>query len=220
MKHAHPSPNTHHPLSALRLLFGSLLMAGLVACGGGSDDSTTASGKSYKGTVTSIDSAQSFSVDGIPVDTSASNAVPQGLTTGTRVEIQGEMVNGRLQARRVELDDDSDLDDDNTDPNELEGRVTAYSGPTRFSVDGIAVDASAVPSTLAVGMRVEIYGTMTNGTMVASRIEIEDQSGSDDSSDDDSDDANDDRDDDSNRDDDDDSCSPATKTGCDDDRDD
>lgn len=213
MNHSHTLPN-RSPLAALRLLSASLLMAGLVACGGGSDGDTTAAAKSYKGTVTSFDSPQSFSVDGIPVDASGSNAVPQGMATGTRVEIQGEMVNGRLQARRVELDDNDDTDDDNTDPNELDGRVTAYSGPTRFSVDGIAVDASAVPTTLAIGMRVEVYGAMSNGTMVASRVKVENQSGSDDNADEDNEDndANDDSDSGN-----DDLCDAVDKSACEDD---
>lgn len=211
MNHAHTLPN-RSPLAALRLLSASLLMAGLVACGGGSDsESATTSGKSYKGTVTTFDSPQSFSVDGIPVDASGSNAVPQGMATGTRVEIQGEMVNGRLQARRVEFDDNDDTDDGNTDPNELDGRVTAYSGPTRFSVDGIAVDASAVPTTLAIGMRVEVYGAMSNGTMVASRVKVENQSGSDDNADDNND-ANDDPDSGN-----DDLCDAVGKSACEDD---
>ena len=218
----HPHTHAHRlPWSALKLFSASLLMASLIACGGGSeDDSTAASAKSYKGTVTSYDSPQSFSVDDIPVDASGANALPQGMTEGTRVEIQGEMVNGRLQARRVELDDDNDSDDSNTDPNELEGRVTAYSGPTRFSVDGIPVNASAVPTALAVGMRVEVYGAMTNGTMVASRVRLEDQGDSDDSSDDDSDDGSDDNDDDSNDDsdsNDDDRCEAVGNSDCDDD---
>lgn len=212
------------PWSALKRFSASLLMASLVACGGGSDDdSATASDKSYKGTVTSYDSPQSFSVDDIPVDASGANALPQGMTEGTRVEIQGEMVNGRLQARRVELDDDNDSDDSNTDPNELEGRVTAYSGPTRFSVDGIPVDASAVPTVLAVGMRVEVYGVMTNGTMVASRVKLENQGDSDDSSDDDADDGSDDSDDDRNDDsdsNDDDHCDAVDRSDCEDDSDD
>ncbi|MBT9551984.1 MAG: hypothetical protein IV088_14110 [Hydrogenophaga sp.] len=50
-------------------------------------------------------------------------------------------------------------------------------------MDGIAVDASAAPSTLAVGMRVEVYGAMSNGTMVSSRVKIEDRSASDDNAD-------------------------------------
>ena len=223
MNHPH-TPSTRSPLAGLRLLSTSLLMAGLVACGGGSDDSTTATAKSYKGTVTTFDSPQSFSVDGIPVDASGSNAVPQGMAKGTRVEIQGEMVNGRLQARRVELNDDDEGDDANTDPNELDGRVTAYSSPTHFSVDGIPVDASAAPTTLAVGARVEVYGTMTNGTMVASRIKVENQDSADDTPDDNNDDSPDDGPDDNNdssNDDsagsDDGSCDAEGKSDCEDD---
>jgi hypothetical protein len=65
--------------------------------------------------------------------------------------------------------------------------VTAYASPNSFSVDGIPVDASAAPHTLSVGMRIEVYGTMVNGILVASRVELEDSrsaSGADDSDDD------------------------------------
>jgi hypothetical protein len=182
MTHA-PTTPSRFPLATLRLLAASLLIAGLTACGGGGgDDSSTASGKSLTGTVTSYDSPQSFSVDGVPVDASGSSATPQGMTTGSRVEVHGQMVNGTLQASKVELDDSDDRDDDNANPNELEGRVTAYSSPSSFSVDGIPVDASAAPRTLTVGMRVEVYGTMSNGVLVASRVQVED--GGDDSDDD------------------------------------
>jgi Domain of unknown function (DUF5666) len=123
--------------------------------------------------------------------------------TGSRVEVHGSMLNGTLQASKVELDDSDDRDDDNANPNELEGRVTAYASPTSFSVDGIPVDASAAPRTLSVGMRVEVYGTMRNGTLVASRVKLED-SDSDDDADDDSNDG------------DDDNCSAIGKSDCDD----
>jgi hypothetical protein len=190
------------PLTALRLVSASLLVASLAACGGGGggNDSAPTSGKSFTGTVTAFDSPQSFSVDGIPVDASGASATPQGLSTGSRVEVHGEMVDGRLQARKVELDDDNDSDDDNANPNELEGRVTTYSSPTSFSVDGIPVNASAAPRALAVGMRVEVYGTMTNGTLVASRVKIEDD-GSDEDADDDDD------------------CVATSQSGCDEDHD-
>ena len=184
-------------LPQLRVLAASLLVAGLTACGGGGgEESTTATagGRSLTGTVTAYDSPQSFSVDGIPVDASGSSTVPQGITTGSRVEVHGQLINGTLRASKVEFDDDDERDDDNGNPNELEGRVTAYTSPTRFSVDGIPVDATAVPTVLAVGMRVEVYGTVVNGVLVASKIEIEDDE--DDDQDDDSDDHDDDDDDD------------------------
>jgi hypothetical protein len=170
-----PTTPTLLSFTSLRLMSATLLLAGLAACGGGGgDDSSTASGRSLTGTVTAYENPQSFSVDGIPVDASGSSATPQGMTTGSRVEVHGQMVNGTLQASKVELDDSDDRDDDNANPNELEGRVTAYSSPTSFSVDGIPVDASAAPRALSVGMRVEVHGTMANGVLVASRVEIED----------------------------------------------
>lgn len=171
----HRSP---HVLPPLRLLAASALIATLAACGGGSGGSTTATDKSYKGTVTSVSGPTSFTVDGIPVDASGSSATAQGVTTGSRVEIQGEMVNGTIQARRVEFDDDSATDDGKSDPSELDGRVTSYTSPTSFSVDGIPVDASAAPMTLTVGTHVEIHGTVSNGVMVASSVKIEGHSDS------------------------------------------
>jgi Domain of unknown function (DUF5666) len=215
MKHAH-STASRNPMTVLRLMTASVLIAGLTACGGGGGgaDDSTAMARSYKGTVTAYDSPQSFSVDGIPVDASGSSASPQGLGTGSRVEIHGAMVNGTLQASKVELDDNDDRDDHNGNPSELEGRVTSYASPTSFSVDGIPVDASAAPRTLSVGMRVEVYGTMTNGVLVASRVKLEDSDSDDDSDDSDSDDDKDDVDDDS---DDDDDCDVIGKSDCDED---
>lgn len=208
MKKPHPT-SSRLPLTALRILTASLLLAGLTACGGGgSDDSTAVSAKSFKGTVTAYDNPQSFSVDGIPVDASGSSTAPQGLATGSRVEIQGDMVNGTLLASRVELEDDHEGDDSGTGSNELEGRVTSYTSPTSFSVDGIPVSASATPTTLSVGMHVEIHGTVSNGVMVASQVKVE-GSGTDDGEDD----GEDDRDDDS----DDDRCDTMTQSSCPDD---
>lgn len=195
MKTALTPTNARTPRAPLRLLAASLLIAGLAACGGGGgEDTATASGRSLTGTVTAYDNPQSFSVDGIPVDASGSSTVPQGMTTGSRVEVHGQLVNGTLLASKVELDDDDERDDDNGNPNELEGRVTAYTSPTRFSVDGIPVDATAAPTVLAVGMRVEVYGTVVNGVLVAGKVEIEDDD--DDDENDDSDDHDDDDDDD------------------------
>lgn len=205
MKNPHLT-SSRFPLASLRILAASLLLAGLAACGGGGgDDSTATSAKSFKGTVTAYDNPQSFSVDGIPVDASGSSTAPQGLATGSRVEVQGDMVNGTLRARRVELEDDHDGDDNGTGSSELEGRVTSYAGPTSFSVDGIPVNASATPTTLSVGMHVEVHGTVNNGVMVASQVKVE---GSD------SDDGEDDKDDEK---DDDDGCDTVTKSSCPDD---
>lgn len=203
MKHHHTA--SRFPSASLRVLAASLLLAGLAACGGGGgDDSAATSAKSFKGTVTAYDNPQSFSVDGIPVDASGSSTAPQGLATGSRVEVQGDMVNGTLRARRVELEDDHDGDDNGTESSELEGRVTSYTNPTSFSVDGIPVNATATPTTLSVGMHVEVHGTVSNGVMVASQVKVE---GSETDDDEDEDEKNDEKDDD-------DSCDAVTKSSC------
>lgn len=202
MKNPHDTA-PRFPLTSLRMVAAALLVAGLTACGGGGGDgSATTSAKSFKGTVTAYDNPQSFSVDGIPVDASGSSTAPQGLATGSRVEVQGDMVNGVLQARRVELDDDHDGDDNGTGSSELEGRVTSYASPSSFSVDGIPVDASATPTTLSAGMHVEVHGTVNNGVMVASQVKVEGSG-----ADDDEDDKDDEKDDD-------DGCDTAVKSSC------
>ena len=97
------------PLASWKHLSAALMLTGLSACGGGSSgDPAVSTTPSYKGTVTAFSGPTSFSVDGIPVDASGSNATPEGIRKGTRVEIQGQgdMVDGHLVARRVELDDE------------------------------------------------------------------------------------------------------------------
>lgn len=59
---------------------------------------------------------------------------------------------------------------------EIEGNITAFTSVSAFSVNGIAVDASAVavPPGLAVGVRVEVEGSFLGGVLVATEVELED----------------------------------------------
>ena len=56
----------------------------------------------------------------------------------------------------------------------LEGRVSEFFSAARFSVNGVAVDASAVAATpgLALGVRVEVEGTARAGVLVASEVKV------------------------------------------------
>ncbi len=58
---------------------------------------------------------------------------------------------------------------------EVEGRITAFTSPAAFVLNGIPVSATTVspPAGLALGVRVEVHGSLRNGVLVASRIEIE-----------------------------------------------
>lgn len=67
---------------------------------------------------------------------------------------------------------------------EIEGRITEFTSPQRFGVDGIPVDASDAilpsdPSQLVAGARVEVKGRAVAGTIVASKVELESEDGSD-----------------------------------------
>lgn len=103
---------------------------------------------------------------------------PASLQNGqlVRVELDRSQLNGAWVATEVKVEDYSgELDDE--DEAEIEGTVTAFTSPTAFSVNGIAVDGSktTTPTGLALGVRVEVKGSIRNGVVIASEIEIEDE---------------------------------------------
>ncbi len=62
----------------------------------------------------------------------------------------------------------------------VEGLITAFTSSTAFSVNGLVVDASGATfpdgsSGIVLGARVEVTGTVTNGVLVASKVEIQDR---------------------------------------------
>lgn len=83
----------------------------------------------------------SFSVNGLPVTTSATTQFPDGqagIVTGARVEVEGAIVDGVLVATKVELEDRHVNDDGHG--NELHGTVADLNKDTRtFTVRGVKV---------------------------------------------------------------------------------
>lgn len=60
---------------------------------------------------------------------------------------------------------------------EVEGYITAFESTTRFSVNGVPVDAgsvAALPPGLAAGVRVEVEGRIEAGLLIARTVERED----------------------------------------------
>lgn len=59
---------------------------------------------------------------------------------------------------------------------ELEGFITAFTGPTQFSVSGVPVDTrnvSGMPANLGLNQHVEVKGQLSNGVLIAREIERE-----------------------------------------------
>lgn len=67
---------------------------------------------------------------------------------------------------------------------ELEGFITAFTSRTQFSVSGVAVDArnaQRVPTDLALNQSVEVKGQLSNGVLIATEVEREDDKDNEDS---------------------------------------
>jgi Domain of unknown function (DUF5666) len=65
---------------------------------------------------------------------------------------------------------------------EIEGRITAFTSPATFSLNGIAVDASSATfpngnTGLALGVSVEVQGSLRGGVLIASRVQLEREDG-------------------------------------------
>lgn len=136
-----------------------------------------------EGTISDFTSAQSFSVDGLPVDASGATFEDgtEGLAKGVRVEVKGRVVDGVLVATKVEIESH---DHDAQEGFEIEGRIASvdltqstfvvrgvtvsFAGTVEF-VDGTAAD-------LMADAKVEVHGSLGDDgrTVVASRIKFDD----------------------------------------------
>lgn len=104
---------------------------------------------------------------------------PANLQNGLLVRVKLQTNNSagvEWIAIEVRAEDFGDLIKDDDDA-EIEGSITAFTSSTRFSVNGIVIDASRIspPSGLALGVRVEVKGVASGGTVIAREVEIEDE---------------------------------------------
>ena len=105
--------------------------------------------------------------------------------------VNGEVLRARLQttknaagawvATRIDRSGSRGHDHDNHDA-EVEGMVDGYESSAKFFVNGLEVNASNArfrPSADAVknGVRVEAEGTIENGVLIASKVQVKDRSG-------------------------------------------
>jgi hypothetical protein len=106
-----------------------------------------------EGMITDFTSSAKFSVNGQPVDASGATA-PAGLKMGSRVEVQGSLVNGVLVAKKVQLKDENEKREF-----ELHGIV---SNATSNSITLTSTGGIVAKVTFTTGMVNFVNGTAAN----------------------------------------------------------
>jgi len=136
-----------------------------------------------------------FVVDSFTIDaTSAhfSNGTTADLAVGRVVHVEGTVVNGILNAKSVEFDDDESDDGGDTgnpaggaEQDDVDGTVSAFVSAASFVVHGITIDASAATfgngavTDLANGRVVKVIGLRNGTTMTASKVTFDTGDGGD-----------------------------------------
>jgi hypothetical protein len=139
---------------------------------------TAATVYKLRGSVSALDTtAKTFSIGGAAISYAAVTTVPATLAEGVviRVLLATAPVAGVWQAQSL---GGKAATTTTAAQAHVRGVITAFTSATAFSIDGIPVDASAATfpdgsTGLALGVQVEVKGTLTNGTIVATEVELE-----------------------------------------------
>jgi hypothetical protein len=135
-----------------------------------------------RGVVANLNTAaRTFTVgsQAISYDALSGGDVPAGLANGgiVRVVLRVVPVAGVREALRLRLGVTEPRDFDEV---RIEGLISAFTSSAGFSVDGVPVNAAQASfpdgtAGLAVGVRVALQGTVNNGVLSASRVQIKSQ---------------------------------------------
>jgi hypothetical protein len=134
----------------------------------------------FEGTVTAGTCA-SFTVNGIVVTTNAGTVFRKGacgdIKQGAKVEVKGTRTSAGVVATRIDVDVPESREDREA---ELEGIISAATGCTSFTVNGVLVTTTSATqfrngacADIKPKVKVEVKGTRTSATSIAaSRVEI------------------------------------------------
>jgi hypothetical protein len=136
-----------------------------------------------EGYVTRFSSATNFEVNGIAVTVPAGAKVEGTVALGSRVEVEGTIVNNVLSAAKVETRDDSAVDDVAYEVHDLISNLdllgktfTMRNGTVTVKWDSATIfDSSLLGGAAALvnGLKVEVRGKMSGNVLLATRIKLD-----------------------------------------------
>lgn len=136
-----------------------------------------------RGVVTAYDPALKTLKIGTALIDLSGVAIPADLAVGSvvRVRLQTSQTNGMWVATQLKTIHFRPDDNDHT---EIEGTISEFTSAASFRVDGLQVDASKArfedgSAGLDAGVRVEVEGTLVNGVLIATKLEIKSETSDD-----------------------------------------
>ena len=129
-----------------------------------------------QGTISALNTATKTFTIGTLTISYLTAVLPSSLTLANgsvvRVRLALTPLTGTRTALKVQK---FEIEQEDRNEAEVEGIVTAFDSSTRFSVNGLPVNASAVvvPAGVKLGARVEVEGSIVNGVLVAKKVELE-----------------------------------------------
>jgi cytochrome c-type biogenesis protein CcmE len=131
-----------------------------------------------EGTISSFVNIANFVVSGQAVNASQatiSNGSASDLANGRKVQVRGVLQNGVLVATSVQIEDASQSQEVS-----IEGLISNFVSVSNFVVAGRKVDAShakfdgGTAANLANGKKVQVQGTLSGQTVIATEVEFDD----------------------------------------------
>jgi Domain of unknown function (DUF5666) len=142
------------------------------------EPTNAAAGFKIRGVVAGLDTtAKTFTIGGTLISYATATPLPANLANGlfVRVRLQTTQVAGAWVATHIS---GGTPHADDGDASRVSGAISAFTSTTRFSVNGIPVDASNAQfdkgtAGVVLGAQVDVRGTSSNGVIVATRVTVE-----------------------------------------------